>query len=334
MNNLELLPSWFIIIYVVLFGLCAGSFLNVAIIRGLAGKELIFERSHCPECKNKLKWYMNIPLLSYLFLGGKCAFCKCKISIQYPIVEFITALAFVLSYLVFGLTLKTLFICIFFALFILMSATDFKETVIIDTHAYILLVFGLLYAALGLGEINVNFALLGAFVGFVFFEVMARIGLLIAGCRMFGEGDSLIALGLGAIFGWKGLMIVIGLSILIQAFATIPFLIVKSFKENNKKLSFSYFLVALSVIFLTLMNEFNLIENFHLYLSLTVFIVIFLLWALKNILVEIKSKKLDDTKNDEEKFCLLPFGPALLISATIYIFYLPQIKNYILNFIK
>ena len=334
MNNLELLPAWFITTYIALIGLCIGSFVNVAVIRGLAGESMVFERSRCPQCKNQLRWYMNIPLLSYLFLGGKCAFCKCKISMQYPIVEFTTAFLFVATYLTFGLSLKTLFMCIFFTLFVAMSATDFKETVIIDTHAYILLVFGLLYSALGLGDVNVNFALLGAFVGFMFFEILARLGKLFCGCRMFGEGDSLIALGLGAIFGWKSLLILIALAILFQSFSAIPILSFNAFKQNKKSLGISYVFVFLALISLFVINQVKLIDNEIAYFSFTVLLTIALIWALKNILVEIKNKKLDDTKENEEKFCLMPFGPALLISATVCVFYLGQIKSYTLNFIS
>ncbi|MBQ4646523.1 MAG: prepilin peptidase [Candidatus Gastranaerophilales bacterium] len=332
MNNLELIPVWFIALYVGLFGLCVGSFLNVVALRGLSGENMVFERSKCPKCQNQLKWYMNIPLLSYIFLRGKCAFCKTKISFQYPLVEFICASMFLLSYFAFGLSLKALFLCIIFALFIAMSTTDFLETVIIDYHAYILLGVSLLYSYLNLGDVNIIQALIGAGFGFLVFEVLARLGYLFAGCRMFGEGDSLIALGLGAIFGWKGLIIVIALSILIQTFSVIPILIYQSFKENKKALCVSYILVFFSIILLFLMNHFQFIKNDVTYTILTIFVAILLLWALKNILAEIRNKKLDETKEGEEKFCLMPFGPALLISATICIFYVAQIKSYILNF--
>lgn len=334
MSNLALLPQWFIVLYVILFGLCTGSFLNVVILRGLKGEEIVFERSHCPKCKNQLKWYMNIPLLSYIFLRGKCAFCNCKISIQYPIVEFITALIFLITYFAFGLSLKTLFLCIIFALFIVMSATDFKETVIIDTHAYILLGICLLYSFLKLGDINIIQALIGAFFGFMIFETMARIGKLFCGYRMFGEGDSLIALGLGAIFGWKNLIIIIALSILIQTICAIPLLIRQSFAQEKNRLAFSYILVVFSILLLILANYFSLSNMPTTYMGFVILITTSLLWSLKNILDEIKNKKNDETKPQEEKFCLLPFGPALLIASTICIFYLSQIKTYILNFIK
>ena len=333
MNSLELLPKGFIATYIFIFGLCIGSFLNVAILRGLAGEEMVKGRSHCPKCKNQLKWYMNIPLLSYLFLRGKCAFCKCKISFQYPLVEFITASLFLISYLAFGFSLKTLFMCIFFALFITMTATDFIETVIIDIHAYILLAIGLLYSFLKLGDINIIQALIGATFGFLIFEIMARLGKIFTGCRAFGEGDSLIALGLGAIFGWKTLLIIIALSFLIQSLSTIPLLIKKAFDEHKNKLATSYIFVLISIFLLLTLNQFDIIQNEMIYLSTVIVITILLLWALKNVINEIRSKKLDETKTQEEKFCLMPFGPALLISATVCVFYLGQIKGYIIEWV-
>ena len=105
MNNVALLPTWYLAIYVFFIGLCIGSFLNVAILRGLAGDDVVLKRSHCPKCKNNLKWYMNIPLFSYIFLRGKCAFCKEKISIQYPLIELFTMILFASTYLKFGLIL-------------------------------------------------------------------------------------------------------------------------------------------------------------------------------------------------------------------------------------
>lgn len=334
MNSLNLLPVWFVAFYIFIIGLCVGSFLNVVILRGLEGESFVFERSRCPKCKNQLKWYMNIPLLSYIFLRGKCAFCNCKISIQYPIIEAIVAILFLIIYFSFGLTLKTLFLWAIFALFVAMSTTDFKQTVIIDTHAYVLFALGLLYSYLGLGEVNLIQGLIGAFVGFAFFEIMARIGLLLSGCRMFGEGDGLIALGIGAIFGWKALLVIIALSILIQSISAIPILVFQAFKDKKIKLSISYVFVFLSILVLFWVNQINLINHEIAYFGVVGVITILLLWALKNIVAEIRNKKLDDSVVNEEKFCLLPFGPALIFASMICIFYFAQIKEYILNFIS
>ncbi len=73
-----------------IFGVVIGSFLNVLIYRIPKGENIAFPASHCQSCNTPLKWWHNIPIISWIILGGKCHFCKEKISIQYPIIEFLT----------------------------------------------------------------------------------------------------------------------------------------------------------------------------------------------------------------------------------------------------
>ena len=87
------------LLFIFCIGTVIGSFLNVVILRAFSGESIILPPSKCPKCKNKLKWWHNIPILSYILLRGKCYFCKEKISIQYQIVEFITGVIFVLVFL-------------------------------------------------------------------------------------------------------------------------------------------------------------------------------------------------------------------------------------------
>ena len=331
MNSLELLPVGFIASYVFILGLCVGSFLNVVVLRGLSGEEFIFSRSRCPKCLNQLKWYMNIPLISYIFLKGKCAFCKTKISIQYPIVELICGISFLIIYLTFGLTLKTLFLWVIFFLFIAMSTTDIKEMVIIDTHAYILCAVGILYSYLNLGDVDIIHSLIGAVVGFISMEILANFGKLFCAQRMFGEGDSLIALGLGAIFGYKTFFIVLALSMLIQSLCALPMLSYKACTEYKKNLSYAYLSAFAFIIILFLIDYFKPIENQFMYIGSLLVISSILISNLIVILEEIKHKKEEIKAVEEEKFNLLPFGPAMIIASVACIFYLPQIKNYILS---
>jgi len=94
---------------IALFGLLFGSFLNVVILRIPEGESIVFGASHCTSCHTPLKPWHNIPLFSWLFLGGKCSFCKTKISIQYPLIELATTIIFTLVGIKYGLSSTTFF---------------------------------------------------------------------------------------------------------------------------------------------------------------------------------------------------------------------------------
>ena len=336
MNNIELLPQWFIIFYVILIGLCCGSFLNVVILRGLSGESLVFSRSKCPKCNSQLTWYMNIPLISYIFLKGKCAYCKEHISIQYPIIESLCAILFCITYLTFGLTFKTLFLWVFLALFIAIATTDILKTVIIDIHTYILAIIGFIFNLFNFGYTEIQNSIIGAISGFLIMEFLAFLGTLFLKHRAFGEGDSLIVMGLGAIFGFKNLLIIIPLSIIIQAIFSLPVLAFEEFKNKNIKLCLSYIFVFMSLFIVGFLNLNSFNDNTKIYLSITIPLCIILLWSLKIILKDLKYKKItaqNSSETEKSVFKLLPFGPALILSATILFFYLDKIKELILNFI-
>jgi len=91
-----------IAIFIFLFGISVGSFLNVLIYRIPENKSILNPPSSCPKCNNRLKWYHNIPILGWVMLGGKCAYCKEKISAQYPIVELINGIIWIAIFLKIG----------------------------------------------------------------------------------------------------------------------------------------------------------------------------------------------------------------------------------------
>ena len=149
-----------ILAFIFLIGLIIGSFLNVVILRTVSNESIVFPGSKCPKCQTPLKWYHNIPVLSYIFLRGKCAFCKEKISIQYPLVELITGLIFTLfGYLYLNtifstdesvpiLTMMFLVSIIATSLFIVVSGTDFKEMLVKEAHLYLLIGLGIAYSVI------------------------------------------------------------------------------------------------------------------------------------------------------------------------------------------
>jgi len=114
------------------FGAIIGSFLNVCIVRLPHGQSVVFPSSHCVSCKKPIAWHDNIPLISYLLLGGRCRHCRQGISFRYFLVELITALSFLLFYLYFGLQILLLPYLIMMSGFIVATFVDFEHRIIPD----------------------------------------------------------------------------------------------------------------------------------------------------------------------------------------------------------
>jgi len=119
-------------ILVFIFGAVIGSFLNVCIYRMPRGESVVWPRSHCPHCRKKIPGYDNIPFLSYLILGGRCRFCRMRISWRYPLVEFLTAAVLVLLFNRFGFSYDFFIYSIFGSGLIVATFVDFAQRIIPD----------------------------------------------------------------------------------------------------------------------------------------------------------------------------------------------------------
>ncbi|MCX5711848.1 MAG: prepilin peptidase, partial [Candidatus Omnitrophica bacterium] len=119
-------------IFVFLFGSIVGSFLNVCIHRMPLEESVVWPRSHCPKCKKRIPGYDNIPFLSFILLGGKCRFCKEKISLRYPLVELLTAVMFLLFFNRYGLSYEFIMYALFGAGLIIATFVDIKHRIIPD----------------------------------------------------------------------------------------------------------------------------------------------------------------------------------------------------------
>ena len=159
--------------YVFIVGACIGSFLNVVALRGLTEESIVFPASKCPVCNEKIKWYDNIPIFSYLFtFRGKCRACGCHVSLQYPIVETITAILFLLTFLFYGISFNTLLIWIMLSLAVVISITDIKEKAIFDKHLWWLIAFAVTYSVI---FNDWKFALIGLISATIGMEVLSRV---------------------------------------------------------------------------------------------------------------------------------------------------------------
>ena len=320
----------FLILFALVIGLCIGSFLNVVILRALSEESIVFPASKCPKCQHKLYWWHNIPVLSYIILRGKCGFCKEKISIQYPLIELLTGIIFVITFLKFGLSIHTLFAWTFASLFIVLAVTDIKEKVVFDAHTYSLIAAGLIYAITVtsiylygnyslMGEFGITtkfllnnqitLSLLGAILGFVVMELISRSGYLLAGTRAFGEGDSYIAAGLGAVFGWRILVDILVMSVIIQLLVIIPMFIKSEFVKKNYKtlIYFATFIIVAVIFFVG--QYLGYMSKMYVYIPATLALIVIGALLCKAILTGIK--------NNPEDRTYLPYGPALVIAGFI-----------------
>jgi leader peptidase (prepilin peptidase)/N-methyltransferase len=224
---------------VVLFGVIIGSFLNVLIVRIPKGISVVFPSSHCIKCDTKLKWWHNIPILSWLILGGRCFFCKSKISIHYPLVELFSGLIFLLVYLKeLDLTLSFINSGVF-VLLLALSIIDLRYKAVPDSLNLLALTLAI-FSSVTLVE-NFQNALLFA-GGFALLRFYISYFLK---REAMGEADIMIASTMGAIVGIKlGLMSIFLSAIL----ALIAFLVVK---KRDYELPFIPFLaLALFIVYL------------------------------------------------------------------------------------
>jgi len=129
-----------------LFGTLLGSFLNVVILRIPKDESVVFGSSYCYACSNKLKPWHNIPLLSWIFLGGKCGFCKTKISVQYPVIELLSGIIFVLVASKFGISTASFFIAMSFLMLLALSMIDFRYKMVPDSLNLLAILFAVLGA--------------------------------------------------------------------------------------------------------------------------------------------------------------------------------------------
>lgn len=218
----------------ILLGLCFGSFLNVVIIRIPQNKSVIFPSSSCPNCGNKLKPYHNIPVLSYIFLGGKCGFCKARISIMYPIIELISAVIAYVVYLKFGYNFEALSIGLSILLFFALCVIDLKTLEVPDSVNFAAFIFALIGGILHFGDFLFVVASALSLAGFMTLLRFAMQN--VVKKDVLGEGDIIVIATMGALLGWKITLFAIFLS---AVFALVVLLILS---KKDYKVPFVPFL--------------------------------------------------------------------------------------------
>jgi len=241
---------WYVLFFV--FGTIVGSFLNVVILRLKKNKSIIKTCSHCPRCRKKLEWYELIPLVSFFIQHGKCRRCHKKISWQYPIVEFLTGLVFLLIVVYFGDfsfygIVNILYLLIISGFLIVIFVYDFKYYLVSDRIIYpavAIAFFYDVYLSLITNQFSVFFySILGAVImgGFFLFWVLVSKG------KWMGMGDIKIGVLLGLIFGIYQLFTALFLTFFMGAIVSLILMALKK-KKLKSQIPLGPFLTAAAFI--------------------------------------------------------------------------------------
>ena len=191
---LELIPIY---ITIFLFGIVIGSFLNVCIFRIPNHETVVTERSHCMNCGYQLSWYDMVPVFSWLCLGGRCRKCKTPISPQYPIVEAVNGILYMVVFAVNGFSLESILYCLFVSALLVLSVIDWRTYEIPIGINIFILVLGILHTALDYSN------WLTYVVGFFSVSLFLFLLLWISKGRAIGGGDVKLMAVAGLLLGWK-----------------------------------------------------------------------------------------------------------------------------------
>ncbi len=265
-----MVPPILIALFIFLFGLIIGSFLNVCIVRIPGGKSVVLPSSACPQCGAAIRPYDNIPVLSYLLLAGKCRKCKTKISAVYPAVELLTGLLFLACYESFGLTAEALKWAVFSAIMIVLVFTDLRERVLPDAVNYTGLGLGLALSlftkpsdgtAAWLANRMFDFpppapvvsladALFGAAIGSSLLWLVSEAYFRLRGREGMGLGDVKMMLMAGAFLGARRTLLTIFTGSILGSILGLLFILARR-KDSEYELPFGTFLgmAALLVVF-------------------------------------------------------------------------------------
>ena len=247
--------------YIIVFilGSIWGSFSNVCIHRIPGNKSVVKGRSYCPACNKQIRWYDNIPLLSYIFLKAKCRDCSARIGIKYFIVELICALSFVLVFYLFGFSLTALLFFILSIFFVIIFFIDLKHFIIPNQLTFPLMAIG--FFKTFNPNLNQYFfpnlidSMIGGVVGYSIIWIIIFAYKKLRKKEGMGLGDAKLLSAIGFWFGWISIPFIVFLSSLIALVSVIPSLINKS-KQMSSEIPFGPYIIIATAIFIFFKENF------------------------------------------------------------------------------
>ncbi len=228
-------PETAAITAMVVLGLGIGSFLNVCIHRIPRGRSVAHPASNCPHCGYVLRWIDNVPVVSYLMLGGRCRGCKARISVRYPLIELATMAMFLLHYAVFGLDIMLVPRLVFACALIVLFAIDLEHHLLPNVITLPGIVMGLAFSAFlppGLRD-----AILGVLLGGGVLWAIGEAYFRYSGQEGMGGGDVKMLAMIGAFLGWKLTLVTLVLS---SVLGSIVGLVVLAVRRGGMKYALPY----------------------------------------------------------------------------------------------
>ena len=243
---------------VFILGSIWGSFCNVCIYRLPNNESVVKGRSFCPSCKNKIKWYDNIPFLSFLFLKGKCRNCSNKISFQYFLVELISAISFVTIYFIYGISITTLLLIILSIFFIIIFFIDLKHYIIPNELTFPLMVIGFIKSF----DPNLNQtifpnyinSLLGGVFGYSIIWLIIFFYNKVRNKEGMGLGDAKLMAVVGFWFGWASIPFTIFISSIVALVIVIPSLVKKT-RDMSAQIPFGPYIIIGCILYVSFSNQ-------------------------------------------------------------------------------
>jgi len=241
-----------------ILGCIWGSFSNVCIYRLPNDQSVAKGRSFCPSCKEQIKWYDNIPFLSFIFLKGKCRSCGNKISSQYFLVEFISAISFVIIYDLYGISITTLLLIILSIFFIIIFFIDLKHFIIPNELTFPLMFIGFVKSF----EPNLNQtifpnyinSLIGGVFGYLIIWLIIFFYKKVRNKEGMGLGDAKLMAVVGFWFGWASIPFTIFISSFVALIFAIPSLLKKN-KNMSTQIPFGPYIIIGCIIYVSFANQ-------------------------------------------------------------------------------
>jgi len=229
-------------------GAVTGSFLNVCICRMPCDESVILPPSNCPHCAYRIRWYDNIPLLSYLALRGKCRSCGAVISLQYPLVEFINALLTLALFIRFGTSLTFLALFIFCSALVVITFIDIEHQIIPDEISLPGIVLGFVFSFFLPWQGWLN-SLIGILLGGGSLLLVAWLYQRLTGKEGMGGGDIKLLAMMGAFLGWKAVPFIIFVGSMVGSVVGISMMLLQK-KDSKLAIPFGPYLAFGAVLYI------------------------------------------------------------------------------------